>query len=352
MESCKITYIYGLYEVGKEDVIRYVGKSDNLKKRLKDHRNDKRKTSHKSCWISSVTNRGCQIGIKAIQVVSEDNWKEMEMYWISEMRKKFDLVNNTDGGDGGKKSVFLSYDECRDWIKSFGIKGMKEYKMWSKQKDFPIFLPKAPNRVFVEWTSWGNYLNTGSIHTMNRKKQYLSYVDAKKYLKDNFNIKNSVDFRIQRIPIFIPKKPYRAYKEWLGWEDFLGYKRISRKKDHKYLSYDDAKKWIKNNNNAISASKFRHLSKNGLINDSIPKKPEKYYRKEWISWQDFLSNNNIQNGTRKYISYEEIRKIAHLNGIKSHYGWKKLISNSNLNAPKNPQLHYKEWVSWSHFLTK
>ena len=37
--SCRITYIYGLYEVGKENEIRYVGKSDNIYKRLKDHRN-------------------------------------------------------------------------------------------------------------------------------------------------------------------------------------------------------------------------------------------------------------------------------------------------------------------------
>lgn len=41
MNSCKITYIYGLYEAGKEEEIRYVGKSDCLKKRLRDHRNDR-----------------------------------------------------------------------------------------------------------------------------------------------------------------------------------------------------------------------------------------------------------------------------------------------------------------------
>ena len=33
MNSCKITYIYGLYEVGKEDEIRYVGKTNNPKLR-------------------------------------------------------------------------------------------------------------------------------------------------------------------------------------------------------------------------------------------------------------------------------------------------------------------------------
>jgi len=53
--SCRITYIYGLYEVGKENEIRYVGKSDNIYKRLKDHRNDKA-NNHKTCWIKSILN--------------------------------------------------------------------------------------------------------------------------------------------------------------------------------------------------------------------------------------------------------------------------------------------------------
>ena len=36
-DNCRITYIYGLYEVGKEDEIRYIGKSDNPKSRTYKH---------------------------------------------------------------------------------------------------------------------------------------------------------------------------------------------------------------------------------------------------------------------------------------------------------------------------
>lgn len=354
MESCKITYIYGLYEVGKEDLIRYIGKSDNLKKRLKDHRNDKRKTSHKSCWISSVINRGGEIGIKPIQVVSVDVWKEREMHWISEMRGKFDLLNHTDGGDGGKGGIFLSYEECKNWIKynNPDIKKMKDYKQWTKNEDFPLFLPKAPERVFTEWTTWGEYLGTGSIHVIHRRKNYLSYDDVKKYLKENFNIKNSVEFEIQSMPIFIPKKPYKIYNEWSGWEDFLGYKSNVRKKDHQYLSYDDAKKWIRENIPNLTAKKYMDICKRNELPDFLPKKPQRKYKN--FTWNDYLSNRS-KRVKSFYMSFLEAKKIVNSFNIKSNMEWRKWCKNKDdkyINIPSSPSTVYEEWTTWNDWLGK
>lgn len=53
-ECTRITYIYGLYEVGKEDEIRYVGKSNNPIDRFRAHKNDKGKTP-KTSWIKSIS---------------------------------------------------------------------------------------------------------------------------------------------------------------------------------------------------------------------------------------------------------------------------------------------------------
>jgi hypothetical protein len=353
MEYCKITYIYGLYEVGKEDIIRYIGKSDNPKKRLKDHRNDKRKTSHKSCWVLSVVDRGSQIGIKPIQVVSSDNWKEREMFWISEMRKSFDLVNNTDGGDGSKESIFLSYDESINWIKNSGlsIKSIKQYKEWSKTSNFPNFLPKAPDRVFSEWTTWGDYLGTGIISTLDRRKYYLSYDESKKYLKDNFNLNNSSEFKKSEIPVFIPKKPYRIYTEWCGWEDFLGYKSNIRKKDHKYLSYEEAKKWIRENLPNLTSKKYSNLCKSNKIPTFLHKKP--YIKYKNFSWWDYLSNNSRRDKSA-YMNYNDARKIVHSLKLKSNAEWRKWCKNKDHHhskIPNSPSTVYKEeWSNWYHWL--
>ena len=292
MNSCKITYIYGLYEVGKEDEIRYVGKTDNPQKRLRDHRNDKRITSYKSSWVKSVLSNGGDINIKVLKVVSQDCWKDKEIEIIKEYRSQFKLVNLTDGGDGRMNNIYnKSFDECKMWLKSNKpewIKGLKEYKKWTKMEYFPDFLPKAPNRVFIDWTYWGDYLGTGYVHSTKRKNIYLSYVDAKRYLKENYNLKNSVDFRNSKIPNFIPSKPQIFYNEWKGWEDFIGYKSIFRKNKN-YLNFEDARIWIKNNYGKITVSEYRKMSSENLLDELLPKKPEKYYKN--FKWSEYLFTN-------------------------------------------------------------
>lgn len=107
-------------------------------------------------------------------------------------------------------------------------------------------------------------------------------------LIDNF--KSSTEYRKSNLPYFIPKKPYNTYKnEWVNWSEFLGFKPFKRDKNTIYLSYDEAKKWVKENINIeLTAQKFRLMSKNDKFPIFIPKKPERYYKSKWISWYDWL----------------------------------------------------------------
>lgn len=355
MNSCKITYIYGLYEVGKEDEIRYVGKTDNPQKRLRDHRNDKRITSYKSSWIKSVLSNGGYINIKVLKVVSQDCWKDKEIEIIKEYRSQFKLVNLTDGGDGRMNNIYnKSFDECKMWLKSNKpewIKGLKEYKKWTKMEYFPDFLPKAPNRVFNDWTTWGDYLGTGSIHTMSRKDTYLSYEKAKRYLKENFNFKSSVDFRKTLVPIFIPKKPYNIYTEWLGWHEFLDYTPFKRI-DKNYLDYNDAKVWIYDNLGKITSRDYREKSKNNEIPIFLPKKPERFY--ENFSWSEFLSNNGRKKNKNFYMNYNEAKEIVRNLNIKTNSEWRRWCKNKPkefVRIPSSPSTVYKgEWKNWFEWL--
>ncbi len=355
MMSCKITYIYGLFEIGTEEEIRYVGKTDNPSKRLRDHRNDKNSTSHKSCWIKSVFNKGGDIGLKVFKVVNHDNWKDEEIKFIKEMSTKFKLVNLTDGGDGRMDNIYnRTFAECKLWLESNKpewIVGMKEYKKWSKMNDFPDFLPKAPNRVFTDWTTWGDYLGTGSIHTMKRKDIYLSYEEAKKYLKENFDLKSSVDFKKEKIPVFIPKKPYNVYTCWKGWHEFLDYvpfKRINAE----YLDYDSAKLWISENFGPITSKNYREKSKNNEISIFLPRKPERVY--ENFKWGEFLSTNGRKKNKSFYLSYNESVSIVHTLNIKTNAEWRKWCKNKPkefVRIPSSPSTVYKgEWKNWFEWL--
>jgi hypothetical protein len=356
MNSCKITYIYGLYEIGKEDEIRYIGKTDNPRKRIRDHKNDKRNTSYKSSWIKSVVSKGSDVGIKVLKVSSQELWKKVETETIKEYREKFNLVNLTDGGDGKMFNKYnKSFDECKTWLKlnkPEWVTRMVDYKKWSKMKKFPDFLPKAPDKVFPDWTYWGDYLGTGNIHAHNRKDIYLSYEEAKKYLKQNFNFKSSNDFiRCKEIPLFIPKKPYNIYASWNGWHDFLGYKPY-RRTDNNYLKYEEAKKYIDENIGKITSKEYREMSKSNKLPIFLPKKPEKYY--DNFTWGDYLSNNGRKKSKEFYMSYKESMEIVHTLNIKTNREWREWCKNKPkefIRIPSSPDSVYKEeWTNWYDWL--
>jgi len=355
MDSCQITYIYGLYEVGKENEIRYVGKTDNPDKRLRDHRNDKRKTSYKSCWINSVICKGSNIGIKVLKVVNREIWKNEEIKIIKEMKDKYRLTNLTDGGDGRMTNIYnKSFDECKEWLRlnrPEWVSGMKEYKKWSKIVDFPEFLPKAPNRVFNDWTTWGDFLGTGRTSSHKKKDIYLDYDQAKSYLKENFSMKSSIDFRNTKLPEFIPKKPYNIYKEWSGWHHFLDYLPFKRTEKN-YLDYNDAKVWICNNFGKITSKDYREKSKNNEIPIFLPKKPERFY--ENFSWGEFLSDNGRKKNKNFYMNYSEALEIVRNLNIKTNSEWRRWCKNKPkefVRIPSSPHTVYKEeWKNWFEWL--
>jgi group I intron endonuclease len=91
-------YIYKLIDPISNDV-RYVGKTNNLNRRLSAH--IKRSTTnkyHSARWINSLIDKGFKPLISIIEECTEKNWEEREIYWISYYREKYDLTNILDGG--------------------------------------------------------------------------------------------------------------------------------------------------------------------------------------------------------------------------------------------------------------
>lgn len=97
------TYIYILQDPDTLSV-RYVGKTINFKKRLYQHTNKKvqgySRKRHLSNWLLKLIKNNKK-PIMTIIDETEDDWRNLEMYWISQMKSwGFHLVNLTDGGDG------------------------------------------------------------------------------------------------------------------------------------------------------------------------------------------------------------------------------------------------------------
>ena len=82
--------------------IRYVGKTNNIKERFKNHKNRCRdKNTHKRNWINKLRLMGLTPHIEVIDVVSISEWHYWEKFWIEYYRfLGCNLVNYTSGGDG------------------------------------------------------------------------------------------------------------------------------------------------------------------------------------------------------------------------------------------------------------
>lgn len=286
----KMTYIYGL-KLFNSDEIRYIGKSDDPKKRLKRHISDTKykiknglKLTYKEFWLKK---NDFKIDYTILELCSYDEWVDKEKFYI-ELYKN--LTNTSSGGLGGSGVKYkMSYEEIKEWVKTnLGVKSKTQWFELVRTNKIPNFISKNPNTSYKGrgWISWGDFLGTG--------KKWDNYVD--------------------------------------------------------YLSYDDAKNLIKNLK-IKNSEEYRKSHKNGLIKKDIPFKPDRYYlNRGWISWGDFLGNNFIANQFREYYDYNTFKeKIKELN-IKTYNGYLKYIKGckDDKKLPSTPSMVYKNkgWINW------
>lgn len=83
-------------------LIRYVGKSDNPKKRLSSHLGEARdRNCHRKVWLQSLKIQGLRPVLEILDEVPEEEWQSWEVAYIEHFREAgYDLTNNSAGGDG------------------------------------------------------------------------------------------------------------------------------------------------------------------------------------------------------------------------------------------------------------
>jgi hypothetical protein len=362
MNSCQITYIYGLYEVGKDQDLRYIGKTDNPRSRLSSHKYSSIKNrklgnrlTHKECWFLKVLDDGGSVELKVIEECDQENWCEREIYWIDFFPN---LTNISPGGEDGITGCTfeISYSDCKKWISENypNIKSKKEYHINSSK--FPNFIPKSPNTVFVDWVSWGDFLNSGFHSSREKSRKYLTYIECKKWIRENLDLeKNQSWSKLSKdLPFFIPKKPNIHFgNQWIDWVHFLGYE-INKK----YVSYSECQKFIRSLNISSSREWYEFYKNHKDIQQIMPLNISTVYKKEFTSWTDFLnSSKKSVDIKREALSYDELLKyvIKNLNFIKSSRYWKNYIRQNKIKGiPINPQVVYKNkgWTNWKDFLDK
>lgn len=125
--SMKIIYIYCLKDTNGN--IRYVGKTNNIKRRLQSHISEAKKIKGKRYvlnWISSLIKNNQKPILEVLEECNELNWQEREIYWINYYRSiNPNLCNICDGGIGATGSKNYSPEEIQKRRKLLSIKRSK-----------------------------------------------------------------------------------------------------------------------------------------------------------------------------------------------------------------------------------
>ena len=104
------TFIYGLFDP-RNYQLRYVGKADNVEKRLSQHIKQVKHRQYKNryvCnWIRQLLSEGLTPSVEILEECTQGSWKEKEIAWITDCKKfGLKLCNLTNGGDGTQGYVF------------------------------------------------------------------------------------------------------------------------------------------------------------------------------------------------------------------------------------------------------
>lgn len=190
----KYTFIYCLIDP-RNGKVRYIGKANEPKKRLKDHCNPARyKATHKFNWIKQLRELGLKPYLRILEKVLIKDWKIREKHWIRYFIKKgFDLVNYTKGADGlsfGNKTSFKKGNtpwnknkRCSEIVKkkiSNSLKGRKPLHLTKKV----IQLTKENKMIKIF-----NSLTEASIETNTRLSKITLVCQGKRKTTNGFKWK-------------------------------------------------------------------------------------------------------------------------------------------------------------------
>jgi len=344
-------FIYGLKENGLKE-IKYIGKTNNTKRRLREHIIESKKInkSYKHKWINSVIKKGGYIEIEIVENVHSNNWEEREIYWINELGIS-NLTNYIIGGGGGRPSInYLSYENARIWIleNKKGIDRKYKWDLFCKKDTFPSFLPKCPEKVYKkEWMGYGDWLGTGRKSNKTISNNFLDFESSKKIVsKININTRKEWD------KICLSKNkplniPSNPQKFYKKeWNGWKDWLSSKRFSENNRLTYENAKKIVNSLKLNTHKEWVEYCKKNNL--EKIPFNPQRTYKEEWEGWNVWLGPKN------KYLDFFKAKKIASKLKLKNRKEWFEYFDNNSLQKiPKHPQSVYSDkWISWKNWLGK
>lgn len=252
------------------------------------------------------------------------------------------------------KKKFRSFEESKKFARTLFLRSGSEWKKLAKQNKLPNDIPHDPAKSYKkEWTSWKDWL--GYEKRYQKTGNYQNFHDAREFVQ-SLKIKNQQGWRqylkSDKKPQNIPFAPNHVYDQWISWGDWLGTGKI-HPKYLEFLPFNEARRVTRKLKLRTVKEWFAYCD-SGKKPNSIPRDAPNYYKQNWISWGDWLSENPIPQRGKRMLSFEEARTFARTLNLKGKDDWGKFAESNNrpYYIPVDPRQSYKNkgWVSWNDWL--
>ncbi|MDH3764847.1 MAG: hypothetical protein OER82_03450 [Nitrosopumilus sp.] len=234
------------------------------------------------------------------------------------------------------KKEFRSFEDARKFVRKLNLKTEHTWRKYYRSGKLPNDIPKSPHHVYKEWKGIGDWLGTGRV--ANQKRVYLKFSNAK-ILVHSLNFKNKFQWdaycKSLEKPENIPADPKSHYKlEFKSYGDWLGHDYVATKL-RKFRTFISAREFV-HTQKIQSQTQWNEYIKLGKKPPDIPSSPRSRYKKEWVSWGDWLGTGQKSSkelsGT--WLSWKNAKplyqKISKENNISTYSAWMNFVKTYKL----------------------
>ncbi|TFG96310.1 hypothetical protein E4H12_11380, partial [Candidatus Thorarchaeota archaeon] len=129
-----------------------------------------------------------------------------------------------------------------------------------------------------------------------KNENYLPWGEAREFMRGEMIPSRGKFFEwwSRNKPKAIPRFPYRVYKEWVSWNDFLGTdNKFNEKVGRSWRQLDEASMWVHKLKLGSQAQWMDWCKEVGNLPVDIPARPDLVYDK-WRSWKHWLGSKTVE----------------------------------------------------------
>jgi superfamily II DNA or RNA helicase len=293
----------------------------------------------------------CKSGKKPFNIPSNPNQTYEKTGWIG----IGDWLGT--GSIANFKREYWEFEKARQFARDLNLKTRSEWIKFCQTSERPSEIPYSPEKAYIDegWLSYSDWLGTEIIANQNR--EYLDYEKAQ-FFVSSLNLHSQKEWqeycKSGAKPNNIPSDPRRVYKDngWMDLHFWLGNQEKS-KLNITFLSFDKARSFIRSIK-LTGQKDWSEYCKSKNFPFNIPKKPNKFYSKEWLGYGDWLGTGKVSNKDKQFRSFEEAREFVRSLKLNTVSDWKRFCTSGSKpqDIPSNPNNTYKDqgWISFNDWL--